>query len=843
MLRSTYIVPDWEPFENQPYSMAWDGTTVVLGAIEEDQNGGAAGTGYTYDLAPIGDDPEGLTTLGLSGETGDEFGAAVDLDLNDNTNSGRRWKVVGAPAANGTGEAYLFERLIDETEWTLIETFAPSDGSTGDRFGASVAVAGVEGPNTPGYVIVGAPDHDGNGTDAGAVYVYQLPNNIGSWALDEKLVGASPGDRFGAAIDYDPSIFNGGVLLVGAPSPAADGRAGEARLYNVSPTAIEPVATIVPGQVTVADTDQARFGAAVAIDRGELFAIGAPDFDGVGGSDPDGGAVFVYQAQLDYPGILYAGPVAPKFISFLERADLGLGAGAAIGTSVSAEPNRVAVGAPGVGSVVVVEPGAGGSSQWAVADTLVDPNGQPDFGAAVDLEDGDDGDRGARPRWSQGGRCDRGRRLVDGSSHHPPPGRRPGRRRGGHRGAMAEDGTVAVGAPSADTVGGTDAGGVWNERIAVALSVGDKVLADGAFSDGDVQQFGGAIDSDGTRAIVGAGLTPGPVHPRVGTAYVLERVAGEWVVAAELPKPTPQANNDGYGRDVAIDGTTAMVVDWGNGIHVWEEEAGGWEHRGLFALPDQPSLGGITANANASFIDLDGDTAIVGDFTAGNRLTYGHVLERTADSWAFAPEVLGPSERSAATPVVDTWFGRSVAVDGEWIAIAATRDNDAGDNAGAVYVYRDVAGTWTFTQKLTGLAAANHRFGEFDVAIDGSAMVVGARLFGDSEPGQGTAWIVNYDPVADVWRDTAPPDDAPFDPLDPVNLRPAQSGAEWFGFVDLDGDVAAVGSGAGRVNGQQSVEAVAYRRDGTGRWRQSGQFIPADHEAHDRAGDAGGGRR
>ena len=45
-------------------------------------------------------------------------------------------------------------------------------------------------------------------------------------------------------------------------------------------------------------------------------------------------------------------------------------------------------------------------------------------------------------------------------------------------------------------------------------------------------------------------------------------------------------------------------------------------------------------------------------------------------------------------------FGNAVTVYGDWIAVGAHKADQVATNAGAVYMFRNIEGTWTYQQKL-----------------------------------------------------------------------------------------------------------------------------------------------
>ena len=172
-------------------SVAVSGTTAIVGAPGDDDNGAESGSAYLFD-----------TTTGLQlfkllptdGAAGDQFGNAVAV-------SGTI-AIVGAPydADSGadSGAAYLF----DTTTGLQIAKLTPGDAAAGQWFGASVAING-------GTVIVGAPYDAELGAGAGAAYLFDSSGApLGKLLADD----TASGDALGGSV-----AISGATALVGAP--------------------------------------------------------------------------------------------------------------------------------------------------------------------------------------------------------------------------------------------------------------------------------------------------------------------------------------------------------------------------------------------------------------------------------------------------------------------------------------------------------------------------------------------------------------------------------------------------------------------------------------------------
>ncbi|MGD1916600.1 MAG: GC-type dockerin domain-anchored protein, partial [Phycisphaerales bacterium] len=104
--------------------------------------------------------------------------------------------------------------------------------------------------------------------------------------------------------------------------------------------------------------------------------------------------------------------------------------------------------------------------------------------------------------------------------------------------------------------------------------------------------------------------------------------------------------------------------------------------------------------------------------TDGNVLTYRLV----DDEWVPGPIVRPP------VPTQDTFFAATAVLDGDFLYVGAPNDNENGELAGAVYVFREDAGEWVFEQKILG-PRANALFGA-TLDVDGDVLAGGAICSG-----------------------------------------------------------------------------------------------------------------
>ena len=185
------------------YSVAIDGDYAVVGAP---LNGGFwsnnAGAAYVYQLIAGTWTYVKKLVPPNAGELGDQFGISVDIEGNQ--------IIVGAHQTDyhnkgNAGAAYIYSG--SGTSWSLTGTLRPQFSHAGDRFGASVGI-------TDEWAIVGAPNNDDQGSNAGAAYIFQKDHYYHGWTQRDMIFGSDTenGDVFGSAVAID-----GEIAVVGAP--------------------------------------------------------------------------------------------------------------------------------------------------------------------------------------------------------------------------------------------------------------------------------------------------------------------------------------------------------------------------------------------------------------------------------------------------------------------------------------------------------------------------------------------------------------------------------------------------------------------------------------------------
>ena len=224
---------------------------VVTSAPTSAEGGPAAGKVYVYSSAT------GALLWSALGEENDQLGLGIET-AGDLDADGAADIIAGAPG----GDRAVVYSGRDGRELLTLEGSSP-----GERFGHRVSDVGdVDGDGIPD-LLVGAPQNDEAGEDAGAAYVFS--GRTGALLLE--LRGEAPGDSFGSAVHgwaLDGELY----LIVGAPNAAGGGR-----------TYVYTELTDEPGFVIEPDASGSQLGGMFVsvvgdVDRDGVQDIYASDF-------------------------------------------------------------------------------------------------------------------------------------------------------------------------------------------------------------------------------------------------------------------------------------------------------------------------------------------------------------------------------------------------------------------------------------------------------------------------------------------------------------------------------------------------------------------------------------
>lgn len=621
---------------------------------------------------------------------------------------------------------------------TLIHSIpAPPTGvQSGAQLGYSVAVDG-------NYTVVGAPQDDFGGINAGMVKVFHSSTGALLFVLPNPSPAAN--DQFGIAV-----AISGTRVVVGAPFDDVGGtNTGSAYVYDLStatPTAL--VATL--NHPNPGSND--RFGYSVAI-SGTRAVVGAyQDHTG----SPEAGIAFVYD--------LGTGSLTPPVTTLNNPSPVGTAAGDYFGYSVGISGMRVVVGAyredPGVtnaGSAFVYDLSSG-TPTVPVTLNNPDPALNDNFGCAVAIS----GTRVVVGAWlDDTGATDTGSAYVYDLSNATPTTpvatlNNPNPAAGDNLGqSVAIAGVrVVVGAHQSD-FGASNAGSAYMYDLNSATpTVPVNALHNPTAALNDYFGRSVAISSMpvvvgayyGTPVVVGANLDD-TAAPDAGSAYAYDLGnATPTVPVATLTNAGPiQAEGERFGYSVATSGTLVVVgvpfddtgtTDAGR-AHVYDLSSG---------TPTVPVL--TLNNPSPGTNDCFGFSVSI----SGTRLVVGARYDDTGaqdTGSAYVYDLTSPTPSAPVTTLINPgsaandYFGWSVGISGTRVVVGANYDDVAGVNdAGSAYVYDISSITPTVPVAILnnpGPGLSDH-FG-ISVAISGTRVVVGADSDDTGASGAGSAYV------------------------------------------------------------------------------------------------------
>jgi hypothetical protein len=251
-------------------------------------------------------------------------------------------------------------------------------------------------------------------------------------------------------------------------------------------------------------------------------------------------------------------------------------------------------------------------------------------------------------------------------------------------------------------------------------------------------QFAHAAAISGDVIVAGAWLDDGAANDH-GAAFVYERdAAGTWNFVTKLTA-SDAGVADHFGWSIDVDGDSILVgsdeddlsgFNDGGSAYVFRRVGGAWLEEAKLVAND-PGVGDFFAWS----VSIRGDMAACGslnDDEGASNTGSAYVFRRTGTAWAQESKLVSNDIAS------NDDFGFDVAVEGDLAVVGAYGDDDLGSNSGSAYVFANSGGVWSQQAKLLADGgAAGQTFGR-SVAIDGELVAVGAHqttVSGDANQG------------------------------------------------------------------------------------------------------------
>lgn len=312
------------------------------------------------------------------------------------------------------------------------------------------------------------------------------------------------------------------------------------------------------------------------------------------------------------------------------------------------------------------------------------------------------------------------------------------------------------------------------------------------YNSGIERRFGDAVAIDGETALVGDPIDDIAGEFDAGQVYVFRRVNGHWS-AADVWSASDASQSDMFGKSVAVSGETAVVgapfnntaagQDAGS-AYVFVRSGGIWTEQAQLFASDAAKH-----DLFGKSVAIDGDTIAVGADNAMMGQGAVYVFVRNGDQWS-EQDILRADDASSNSL---SFLGSAISLDGDiLLAGAPAVDNGVFLSVGAAYVFVRSGTSWDQHARLDNPSGdEDYEWFGGAVALDGVTAVIGAD--GDSTPAgtdTGAAYVFRFNGGMWVLEDQLLAEDAvDFDHL----------GAS----VAVEADTALVGStfegGAGSV--------------------------------------------
>lgn len=279
--------------------------------------------------------------------------------------------------------------------------------------------------------------------------------------------------------------------------------------------------------------------------------------------------------------------------------------------------------------------------------------------------------------------------------------------------AIYQDHTIAVGSYNHPTSAAgmvyifTRSGTTWTQQCTILPS-------DTASND----KFGWVVRfSNNGELIVGA---PGKSSSQ-GAAYIFTGSGASWSQQAKLTA-SDAANSDNFGTDVAMYGETAVIGSYQDDDDGSASGSAYIYTRSVTVWTQQQKITASDAAAGDYFgfaVDIYDDTIVVGAYVKDNSRGVVYVFPYSGTAWYESQKL------TASDSLINDYFGHSVSIYGDYIAIGAS--SAGATSPGEVYVFEiDELGYYSEIQQLTGSNLSSSDAYGIDVEIYKNNVIGGA---------------------------------------------------------------------------------------------------------------------
>jgi hypothetical protein len=295
---------------------------------------------------------------------------------------------------------------------------------------------------------------------------------------------------------------------------------------------------------------------------------------------------------------------------------------------------------------------------------------------------------------------------------------------------------IAIGARNWEDTG-TNTGGVYiYDWSGSSFGMRGAVLEAPDQAGGDAFGSAVAISEDGLVLAVGAELWEGAAGSNRGGVYIFDWSGSAWTQRGSVIEAGDAADNDVFGRSVALSGDGSILVvgasGWEpagiggrGGVYIFDWSGSAWTQRGSVIeagdAADNDEFGAAVAISGDGLVLAVGAESWEG--AAGSNRGGVYIFDWSGSAWTQRGSVI-----EAGDAADDDSFSSSVAISGDGLVLvvgASAWEGAAGSNRGGVYIFDWSGSAWMQRGSVieAGDAADSDEFGAA-VAIAGNSAVL-----------------------------------------------------------------------------------------------------------------------
>ena len=240
----------------------------------------------------------------------------------------------------------------------------------------------------------------------------------------------------------------------------------------------------------------------------------------------------------------------------------------------------------------------------------------------------------------------------------------------------------------------------------------------------EIDYFGTSVSLDGNRVVIGASndtyynSEENITKTSAGSVSVFELVDDEWVLQTKLwhHDQILNGNTEGlyysrFGSALSLEGdrmaagmaSVRPVTDSNNygAVYIYDLVDDEWTITDRITADDFENIDDQWLNFGSSVV-LKGDqlfVGVTGDDEENSGAGSVYVYQLVNDEWTLQQKIYAPDAD------LNDQFGSGLSISNDIMVVGSVLEDEAGLNAGAVYVYKLIDGMWTYKSKILPLAS------------------------------------------------------------------------------------------------------------------------------------------